>query len=188
MWTSTSREDHYVTDQWIDGGNVYWPGSPYPDEYLAKFTCERGYLIRDLATISAATQLLASWGCQARQVSMVPLHQTNLESGLGTKGQLVPLNDVYHVYRSVLDQIGPSMFETVFNSNWRGRPGIADVSKPHTRDFHPTPAEHLEYCDLVLSEFAVDQTVRDSIMDRDSRLRAGEPVPWSYGTNEPKRL
>jgi hypothetical protein len=188
MWTSTSRQDHYVTNQWIDGGNVYWPGSPYPEEYLAEFACERGYLIRDLASIAAATQLLNAWGCQARQVSMVPLRQTNLESGLGARGQIVPLTDVYQLYDSVLDSIGSSVFETVFDSNWRGRDGIADLTNPRARDFHPTPAEHLEYCDRVLPEFDIANTVRNSIIDRDTRLRAGETVAWSYGTNEPRRL
>ena len=188
MWTSTSREDHYVTDQWIDGGNVYWPGSPYPEEYLEQFACERGYLIRDLAAISATTQLLKSWGCQFRQVSMVPLQQTNLDSGLGTRGQLVPLTDVYRVYDSVLEQIGPSVFETVFRSDWRGRPGIPDANNPRTRDFHPTPSEHLEYCDRVLPEFAISEATRNNILDRDTRLRSGEAVAWSYGTNEPRRL
>lgn len=188
MWTSTSREDHYVTDHWIEGGNVYWPGGPYPEAYLAEFACERGYLIRDLAFVAAATQLLDAWGCQSRQVSMVPLRQTNLESGLGTRGQPVPLADVHRVYASVLDSIGPSVFETVFDSAWRGRPGIADLSNPRTRDFHPTPAEHLEYCDLVLPEFAVSDETRNNILELDQKLRAGESVPWSYGTNEPRRL
>ena len=188
MWTSTSREDHYVTDHWIEGGNVYWPGGPYPEAYLAEFACERGYLIRDLAFVAAATQLLDAWGCQSRQVSMVPLRQTNLESGLGTRGQPVPLADVHRVYASVLDSIGPSVFETVFDSDWRGRPGIADLSNPRTRDFHPTPAEHLEYCDLVLPEFAVSDETRNNILELDQKLRAGESVPWSYGTNEPRRL
>jgi hypothetical protein len=119
---------------------------------------------------------------------MVPLQQTNLESGLGTRGQIVPLADVYRVYASALDSIGPSMFETVFDSDWRSRPGIPDANNTRMRDFHPTPAEHLEYCDRVLPEFVISDAVRNSILERDTRLRAGEIVPWSYGTNEPRRL
>jgi hypothetical protein len=80
------------------------------------------------------------------------------------------------------------MFETVFRSNWRSRPGIPDANNTRMRDFHPTPAEHLEYCDLVFPEFVISDAVRKDILDRDARLKSGETVAWSYGTNEPKRL
>ena len=73
MWTNTSREDHYVKDRWLEGGNVYWSaGSELPAEYVKKFACERGYLIRDMANMAAARQLLDHWGCKYRFLSMVP--------------------------------------------------------------------------------------------------------------------
>ncbi len=152
MWTNTSREDRYVQDRWIEGGNVYWSaGSQLPAEYVKKFACERGYLIRDLANIAAAKQLLDHWGCQYRFLSMVPLGQTNEHTGLGfnpddNRGED---HDVRELYQDVLSVIEPSIFETVFGNDWKSRAGIPCDFSPKQRDFHPTPLEHVEYLNLI---------------------------------------
>lgn len=152
MWTNTSREDRYVGNRWLEGGNVYWTaGSQLPAEYVKKFACERGYLIRDLANIAAAKQLLDHWGCQYRFLSMVPLHNNNEQNNLGSNPEDAKSEDadVRALYQDILGIIEPSVFDVVFNGDWQSRSGIACNFDPRRRDFHPTPMEFVEYLDRI---------------------------------------
>ena len=140
MWTNTSREDRYVDRRWLEGGNVYWTaGSGLPAEYVKKFACERGYLIRDMANISAAQQLLEKWNCQTKFLSMVPLRSTNEEAGLGNNpnDQPGPDQDVRTLYQDVLNSINPSVFETVFHGDWGSRQEFSVILIPNAETFIP---------------------------------------------------
>ncbi len=171
MWTNTSREDRYVGDRWLEGGNVYW-GSELGADYVRRFACERGYLIRDLATMAACEQLLEHWGCDWRWFSMVPFDRTNSQNELG-ENPAKPTQadqDVRDLYRGVIDQIAPSVLETVFNGSWFTGNGIPDSYDPRRRDFHPTPLEHVRYIDLVASDLAnLEHAAWMSQWDRDIR-------------------
>lgn len=188
MWTNTSREDRYVQDRWLEGGNVYWAaGSQLPAEYVKKFACERGYLIRDMANIAAARQLLDQWGCRYRFFSMVPLNQSNEVTGLGSnphKAQ-TPNSDVYDLYSDMLPLISPSVFETVFNGRWFDQGGIPDQFDSRRRDLHPTPMEHVQYLDLVAPGM-LDQSSRDWMQQCEQQARAGT-LNW-HEPNRPRRL
>lgn len=152
MWTNTSREDRYVGNRWLAQGNIYWTaGSEIPSEYVKRFACERGYLIRDLANITAARHLLTHWECNWKFLSMVPLHKTNQSNELGFNpaDSVGDDMDVKGLYQETLSYIEPSVFKVLFNGDWRSRPGLPDSYDPKQRDFHPTPLEHLEYFDTV---------------------------------------
>jgi hypothetical protein len=178
MWTNTSREDHYVKDRWLEGGNVYW-GEVYSDDYIKKFACERGYLIRDLSLITAAQQLLLSWKCRWRFASMVPFDKTNTHNYMGKPGGKSDayLHDVLTLYQDTLQVIAPSVYETVFRYDWLSRPGIINASTGQ-RDFHPTPAEHLIYLDQTLPEFTVDDVTRTWVNDITQKLQQGSDIGW----------
>lgn len=188
MWTNTSREDRYVVDQWVQGGNVYWAaGSELPAEYVKKFACERGYLIRDLANIAAAKQLLDHWGCKYRFMSMVPLAQTNEQTGLGYNPDDTRQEDqdVRALYADVLGIIQPSVFDVLFNGDWQSRPGINCNFDPSRRDFHPTPNEHVEYLEKIapgrLSQSTIEWMAECNQQAVDKTLEWREP-------NRPGRL
>lgn len=157
MWTNTSREDRYVYDRWIEGGNIYWSaGNQIPPEYVRRFACERGYLIRDLAIISATKNVLDHIGCQYRFFSMVPLNQSNRDNQLGEDPQnTYRLEDVYDVYKGMLDCISPSVLDTVFDGSWFSGLGLPDDFDPKRRDFHPTPLEHLKYLNRVAPDIEI---------------------------------
>lgn len=161
MWSNTSREDRYVKDRWVEGGNVYWTaGSELPQEYVKKFACERGYLIRDLANIAAAKQLLDHWGCKYRFLSMVPLAKSNEDTGLGNNPELANSddNDVRQLYQDVLNCIAPSVLDVIFRGTWWSRSGGIPLDGETKRDFHPTPAEHVEYLDQVAPGYLSEST------------------------------
>lgn len=189
MWTNTSREDRYVDGRWLEGGNVYWAaGSSLPSEYVKKFADERGYLIRDLANIAAAKQILDAVGCKYRFLSMVPLSKTNSDTGHGNNPGATEhtTSDVLEFYKDVLDTIGPNVQDTLFNGDWwTTRPGIPDNFDGSQRDFHPTPMEHVEYLDIVvpgrLRQETKDWMTACHWRAKDNTLNWREP-------NRPKRL
>lgn len=186
MWTNTSREDRYVRNRWIEGGNVYWTaGSELPEEYVKKFACERGYLIRDLATITATRHLLEHWGCDWQFMSMVPLTATNEQNQLGSNFEPGEDKDVRDLYRDTLAIIKPSVFETVFGGEWFSGQGIPTDFDPNRRDFHPTPREHVQYLNIIYP----------GMLDRDSErwmdqcqtaIESGK-FEWTE-PNRPRRL
>ena len=150
MWTNTSREDRYVQDRWLEGGNVYW-GTELGEEYVRRFACERGYLIRDLAFIAATLDLLQNWGCEWQWFAISPLTRTNSANQLGENPHQATQEDadVRDLYQSVLTHIQPSVLDTIFSGSWFSGQGIADSHDGSRRDFHPTPAEHLRYLEAV---------------------------------------
>lgn len=189
MWTNTSREDRYVKNRWLAMGNVYWTaGNQLPIEYVKQFACERGYLIRDLAFITAARYLLESTRCRWKFLSMVPLRKSNAASGLGENPYRESNNDnidVKDMYHTALEVIEPSIYEVVFNRDWSSRPGIADQNTPTMRDFHPTPMEHLEYIDQVFPGAVSQESTREWIAQCDEQARCGS-LRWSSHNNEPE--
>lgn len=167
MWTNTSREDRYVRDRWFEGGNIYWSaGSQIPAEYVRRFSCERGYLIRDLAIVSATKKVLDQIGCQYRFFSMVPLKQSNRDNQLGEDPQEgYQLDDVCDLYQDLFEHIAPSVLETVFQGSWFSGTGIADDFDPRRRDFHPTPLEHLEYLNRVSPDLQITPETQQWMAD-----------------------
>ena len=189
MWSNTSREDRYVEHKWIEGGNVYWDGHPLGREYVMKWSCERGYLIRDLANISACRQLLDSWKCKYRMFSMVPLQHTNYQNNLGDHpcSPAGADSDVRNFYADVLDMIEPSVLDIVFNGSWFSGSGIADVNNPHSRDFHPTPAEHMLYIDRVAPDLIISNMDRAWMQECDLMAQNGT-LNWQQPNRPQGRL
>lgn len=188
MWSNTSREDRYVGSRWLEGGNVYWSaGSSLPAEYVKKFACERGYLIRDMANIAAAKNLLDHWGCKYKFLSMVPLKETNETTGLGFNPDDTQQEntDVYALYNDILSAIGPSVLDVVFNGKWWSRPGIKDNFDPKNRDFHPTPNEHVEYLNSIEPGLLSDSTI--AWMNECTVQAENNTLNWKE-PNRPERL
>lgn len=181
MWSNTSREDHYVGQEWLGLGNIYWTaGSEYPKEYVMKFACERGYLIRDLANITMAKHLLESIGCKWHFMSMVPLDKPNVTAGLGDNPFDPKRNnmDVVELYKDALSSIKPSIFETVFKGDWGSRPGLPDVNSPGMRDFHPTPEEHLLYLEQTFPDLQIDNVTRTWVSNTQQLLANNQRIDW----------
>lgn len=189
MWTNTSREDRYVKDRWLAMGNIYWSaGQELPTEYVKRYACERGYLIRDLALISAAKILLESWQCDWKFFSMVPLSQTNMDIDLGfnPEDKISTDQDVRDLYQSAIQTVRPSVYETVFNRQWWAGNGIPDSYDPSRRDFHPTPSEHIHYFQTVCPEIEIEPSTIEWMIEIEKKIRNGTNS-WQ-SSNLPVRL
>jgi hypothetical protein len=159
MWTSVSREDRYVQAKggWIGQGTVYHHYI-YDEKFTREFACERGYLIRDLATISATKDLLDHWGVKYRFLAMLPIVNTSeLAESKASDNQ-----DVAKLYQPVLDSIAPSVWEVIFKKeNWNNKPSdFGPKWGQGVRDPHPDPIEALEYVEQVCPEFSIHETTR----------------------------
>jgi hypothetical protein len=120
---------------------------------------------------------------------MIPLHDSNELSGLGNNPQDPNsyTKDVVELYQDTLNLISPSVYETVFDSNWSSRPGIPNGFDSRNRDFHPTPVEHLEYCDKILPEFVISADTRTWAQDITNQMTQGQSFKWTE-PNRPQRL
>lgn len=127
MWSSIDREDRWINGHWFLEGGIYNGQEPYTAEYVEKFADPTGFLIRDLAVISATRQLLDSIGCQWYFLSMVPLYYQDKSFYLDSV--YYDLDDqIIDLYQDDLYTIRSSIYETVFNSDWYSRPGYCDLS------------------------------------------------------------
>lgn len=128
MWTSISREDRWRQQQgWLAGGSVYG-GAYYDQSFIEKYADPTGYLIRDLATIAGTKLLLDGIGCQYYFFSIVPFDYHD-DKDDDPDCFFVPDSEVIELYQTVVDNIKPSVFETVFDNDWYSRPG--QVSLPN---------------------------------------------------------
>lgn len=153
MWTQYDREDRYVSDKWMIGGNIHLH-KIHSKEWVKEFSCSRGYAIRDLSFISAVKDILAVNNTNYKFLSMVSLNDID--------------RDIKILYNNVLQTIKPSVQDVIFNGTWGNKKSdFAEASKEKrfflegNRDFHPTPEEHLEYLEKVLPEFDISGTTKD---------------------------
>jgi len=110
MWTTSTREDRYVDNQWLVSGNVN-DFRVYDREWVSRFADQKGFLVRDLAFISAVNNMLDKVGCKKYVTCLDTLDYEP---------------DVSQVYKVDLDCLLPDVFSTVFNRDWYSRPGWID--------------------------------------------------------------
>lgn len=174
MWTSVTREDRYVKNLggWYGKGNIYW-SDDYPQKWIKKFACDRGYLIRDLAIISAAKDLLRTWGVNYKFLAMMPIGTSEYKDQLDDKNK-----DVYNLYADTLKEIRPSVFEVIFNSNnWNEKTSdFGAWTTPGIRDPHPDPKEALEYVQRVIPEISLSPETIEYV----NNFKLGDIAPRFY--------
>jgi len=178
MWTNVAREDRYVNNRWLVGGNIYTQ-SAYNKEFIKNFADPKGYIIRDLSLIHAAKKMLESYNVPYIFMSMMPIDNLN-------QYFVSPIRDVESIieyYQPTISGIKPSVFETVFDSNWKSRPTRIK------NDLHPLPSDHLEYIDSVLKEYTVGDETRSWVNTVTDRLIQKQDYSdlWQEKANFPKR-
>jgi hypothetical protein len=139
MWSSIDREDRWINGDWQLQGGVFNGHEPYTGDYAEKFADPTGFLIRDLAIISAVKYILESIGCRWYFLSMVPLYYQDrsyhywlefiqykrwMES---LKEEFDLDSSIINLYADEISAIKPSIYEVVFNNDWYSRPGQVDL-------------------------------------------------------------
>lgn len=153
MWSEYSREDRYINGEWKSNSLIFRhyeypklsndsPLRKFEKEYMMTMTDDRGSIVRDASSMALVKNLLDSSGCKYIFLSMTPMTDTTVPK------------DIVDCYSDVYSIIRPSVFEVIFNSEWR-------ISKDeYTVDTHPLPIEHLRYLQIVCPEIEIsDETV-----------------------------
>lgn len=147
-WSETLRDDRYVEGQgWITTNME----SIFPKEFIAKFVCDRGYLIESVNLIKGARELLINRGCKWKFLSIVPIVQN------------IDQEDINNVYANVLADVSPSFADVLGRAFWKAGHSTRARHENGAIDQHPTTKEALQYLDTVLPGWVTDQNLRDQI-------------------------
>jgi len=133
MWSSQAREDRFLNSKWYCGGSVY--NSEYPAEFVDNFTDLTGYLLDTITYMQSSYNLLNQIGCKQHFFSMMPidldfksnkwLYTTEkIVHAIFTKRSPAISAQILELYAHVIQQVKPSVWETIFDSDW------------HSRDYH----------------------------------------------------
>ena len=147
MWTTFSREDRYIGNRWETPGNI-WTQGFYPNEWIVKYTCVRGYLVRDLGLMSATVNSLEFMPCDAIVLKAVdPSYDEKYYTGQHG------VRDVIDLYKDMTDTM-PNCLHNFANDGHGGWinghhyhwPVIksSSMEKPFS-DYHPNPGMYLDY-------------------------------------------
>lgn len=124
MWTNVSREDRYVKNRWITPGSIY-NQNIYDQNFVKKFSDERGYYIRDLSLIYAADCILKQIGCRYIFASMMdivlPREYVFGQDFLSSSAEK-NIADLLEYYKDTVSKIKPSVHKVVFDYDWCSRP------------------------------------------------------------------
>lgn len=162
-WTHHMRDDRYANKKWHTLGNIF-TCPIYNSDYLRDHVDERGYMIRDLATMQATKMILESR----------PDLDWCFLSTVGTAHG--DISDVCSLYRDVIATVAPSYLDTVFKeSGWPDRDG----------DPHPSPDEHLAYLDTVLPGWVTKAETRATMHEETMNLGKD---PYRSGMTKVTRL
>jgi len=154
MWTSYTREDRYVKDQWISCGNVF-NQSVYPENFVRDFCDPTGYMIRDYGVMELTSGYLKSLPCDSFQMlGWKPDLIENVEN-LDIAYDSKIFNDVKTVYKNHFDSFPMDMRSYIEKTYWST--GVTDQNHfdmvGHTymmngklhRDGHPKPNVFYDY-------------------------------------------
>ena len=119
MFTSFAREDRWIKGYWVTPGSVYHSGMSA--NHIDSYNDPDGFVITNLAVIDSVIRIIQGLGCNYLLMSTVP-PATIDDSYLGLKFKFTQSAD--SLYRQTLDQIKPSVYETIFNNDWNSRDNI----------------------------------------------------------------
>ncbi len=168
MWTSCSREDRYVDNNWLVAATENRK-NVYGKDWVKKFANQgKGLMIRDFATIDATQQLLDNFKCDWVNLNGLPLIRFDVDQAeKDIKCGIVTLDDIEHrwtlqqsmlsqnkdhwdeyladrevveLYKSMFSNIKEPLLNRILENNQR----------PNFGDKHPKPSESLDYINDVL--------------------------------------
>jgi len=149
-WTSTFREDRYIKDKWHCYGNMLQQKF-YSKDYVEKYADPMGYLVRDLASISAVDVYLQHRGCRYHHMQMTDLTSRSFpwipkyfsQTLFGTDKQM---QFITGIYKPVLEKLLASFYSVLWDNDiqYKTKNDLVAIH-PTFRDGHPLPEEHLMY-------------------------------------------
>ena len=172
MWSTIGREDRWIKNRgWVTVGSIY-NQTEYDKNFVTKWADPMGYLIRDMATISATKRVLEQLGCTWHFLSLGPLEY--YDDSTDFRRDFKINQDIKELYQDELLTIKPNIYETVFNGDW----GSRNSYKPLVHDDHPTIKEHQMYLSEVLPGYTISNNTLDLIERSEALILVDTPVDW----------
>ncbi len=167
QWTNVSREDRYLhaghkgllnTESkhgaWSTPGNIYTQGF-YDHVWLKKYFSEYGAMVRDLAFIKAAHQILkhkAQWHFLQMNNLVMYANQWDvpikIEDNVSQKkhGDMSRLQQLKDIYSDTIEHLSNSFYDVLYNNNWNQKfKADRKLVNKQFQDGHPHPLEHYDY-------------------------------------------
>jgi hypothetical protein len=188
-WTNVCREDRYVDGGWCTEGNIF-TNDQFEKDWVKRWVDPDGMSIRDLAAIKAAHEFVFSKTKNHLFLSMCDLiNRKDQWAESNTK----PNDRISRLYRTTLDQIRPSFYDTLWNDNPSVKQ-IKDYQEVHKKfiDGHPSPVEGLEYLqavtDIEFGTSTIDAVEKSQQFWRDFLIERKISRPWSMAKEEIAQL
>jgi hypothetical protein len=153
MWSTFSREDRWVNNQWFAQGNVW--NSQYPKDWIKEYCDPIGYMIRDHAIINATNKLLQQTNCGTLLLRSVPFKYTDV-GAIDNTPEITTLSMLYQIE---YDNMPMSLYDYL-GRDW-GRDPVTYINhdgQPHP-DPHPKTTVYYDYltqCGLEFSKTTND--------------------------------
>ena len=169
QWTNVGREDRYFhpgskvfeagSDRdrggWVTPGNIYSQGT-YDQEWIEKYFSEYGALVRDLAFIKAASEMLrhkAQW--HFLQMNELIHYVNQWDDSLKVEpdkhtskvfGKNLRVDQLRDIYKETISNLKPSFYSVLYNNNWTKKfKADRKLVNKNFQDGHPHPLEHYDY-------------------------------------------
>ena len=124
MWSSQAREDRFIKDKWHTPGVVY---DNYDEYFLENLVDADGYLLDTVTYIQSSVTLLQSIGCKYVFLSMLPMNISTCFNSRNWLDRFIKklnpdtADKILALYAPALNEVKPSIYETVFNGDWHSR-------------------------------------------------------------------
>jgi len=152
MWSTVTREDRYIQSAWRPAGNIYTQDF-YNRDFVGKYACPRGYLIRDLNIMTYTHQFLNSIKSDKIITSMSGIKIDDDEHGRSWFNKIFhprkEYDDVYDFYAETLNAVNGSLMTDACNDIW---PEVPCTGLGKGYDYHPDTETH----GLFLQKLGVD--------------------------------
>jgi hypothetical protein len=178
MWSYLGREDRYVKDRWIAPGNLI---REYDADWIEKYFCEKGSLIKELGCMAATIHVLNNWGCKWKFLSVSDLIGTSVcdtdsdiddliiafkEKNLEFFQKKNIDKNVIETYFDVFNSLTqPSLYNFLFKTY-----GTITPIKLNYKDSHPTPKVFLEFVKKTFPEYTIDNDCSQWIKDWEEKV------------------
>lgn len=187
MFSNVTREDRFTKKRgWITSGNLYFQDE-YDEKFIEKYLCDHGYLMRDLNLVHGCKLALDSIGCDYKFMSMVPFDSKQSDSI-----RMSEIDYLLKFYKTTLDIVEPSVFDTVFNNDWNTRQPRPEYhvswQKEKYIDNHPTPAEHLEYLQTIMPDIKFDEIILKFVEESNQLVLSKEFTTQTFKPDRATRL
>lgn len=144
MWSTFCREDRYIGHRWEVPGNI-WTQNFYDEKFVLRYSCAKGYTVRDLGLIASATYTMNSLPCDVLTFLSVP---PDWDKRYSNKNDF---DEVINLYQDVIDSYPPVMYESVkdgsggwVNGHHYYWPDVNGTEKMFS-DYHPNPKMYMKY-------------------------------------------